>query len=140
MISTTSPSINTILRPSTLFVVTPYFRQCAPPGSWRGCRERARELAGRIGRVEEAVRDHHWPRLVIPASTRAMRLARSTSGTRFIFDTPTTMASSAGSAPPHSDVPAPRATTLSPFSWQYRRTFATSSMERGSDSERHAAV
>ena len=30
-ISTTVPSISTIVTPSRLFVVTPYFRQCAPP-------------------------------------------------------------------------------------------------------------
>ena len=33
-------------------------------------------------------------------------------------DTAMTSASSAGSAPPDSDVPAPRATTLMPLSWQ----------------------
>jgi hypothetical protein len=30
-ISTTVPSISTIVTPSRLLVVTPYFRQCAPP-------------------------------------------------------------------------------------------------------------
>ena len=40
--------------------------------------------------------------------------------------TPTTTASSAGSAPPHSEVPAPRATTLMPPSRQKRSTRATS--------------
>ena len=30
-ISIISPSISTIFRPSTLLVVTPYLRQCAPP-------------------------------------------------------------------------------------------------------------
>jgi hypothetical protein len=29
--STTVPSISTSVTPSRLFVVTPYFRQCAPP-------------------------------------------------------------------------------------------------------------
>ena len=33
-------------------------------------------------------------------------------------ETPTTTASSAGSAPPDSEVPAPRATTLMPCWWQ----------------------
>ena len=47
-------------------------------------------------------------------------------------DTPITSASSAGSAPPDSEVPAPRATTLMPLAWQYRSSRDTSSVEAGS--------
>ena len=50
--------------------------------------------------------------LVMPASTRAMRLAKSMSSTRFMREMPSTIASSSGSAPPESEVPAPRGTTL----------------------------
>src|SRR4029450_11493802 len=62
-ISTTVPSSSTILTPSRLLVVTPYFRQCAPPefmamlpaivqDNWLG-RARAGPLARRVGGVEE---------------------------------------------------------------------------------------
>ncbi len=37
-----------------------------------------------------------------------------------------------GSAPPDRPVPAPRATTGTPFAWQIRRTAATCSSESGS--------
>ena len=42
------------------------------------------------------------------------------------------MASSSGKAPPHSEVPAPRGTTLMWFSWQKRRMALTSSVMSGS--------
>ncbi len=58
------------------------------------------------------------PRLVMPTSTRAVRFMVSMSSIRFMRDTVMTSASSAGSAPPDSDVPAPRATTLMPLAWQ----------------------
>ena len=48
-------------------------------------------------------------RLVMPASTRAMRFCVvDLEHPVHLATTPTTTASSAGSAPPHSDVPAPR--------------------------------
>ncbi len=72
------------------------------------------------------------PRLVTPASTRIVRLAVSTSSTRFILETPSTTASSAGSAPPASEVPAPRATTLTPSAFRKASTAATSSVVEGS--------
>ena len=48
------------------------------------------------------------------------------SSTRLSFETPTTIASSCGIAPPAREVPAPRATTFTPFSLQKRITAATS--------------
>ena len=54
----------------------------------------------------------------MPVSTRAVRFMVSMSSTRFMRDTPITSASSAGSAPPDSEVPAPRATTLMSLAWQ----------------------
>ncbi len=50
----------------------------------------------------------------MPASTVMVRLTKSASITRFMREVPMTMESAEGSAPPHSDVPAPRGTT---FSW-----------------------
>jgi hypothetical protein len=67
--------------------------------------------------------------LVIPDSTRIARFSKSTLRMRFMRERPMTMASSAGKAPPDSDVPAPRGTTFKPVSRQYLRTFATSSVE-----------
>ncbi len=54
----------------------------------------------------------------MPAWTRAVRLEKSTSSTRFILATPRITASSCAMAPPASEVPAPRGTTRTPFSWQ----------------------
>ena len=54
----------------------------------------------------------------MPTSTRAMRFTQSISRMRLMRDTAITSASSAGSAPPDSDVPAPRATTLMSCWWQ----------------------
>ena len=68
----------------------------------------------------------------MPDCTRAVRFSKSTSSTRFILATPSTMASACGIAPPHSEVPAPRGTTLTPFSWQKRRMAETSSVVEGS--------
>ena len=68
----------------------------------------------------------------MPVSTRAVRFSRSMSRTRFMRETPTTMASSAGSAPPQSDVPAPRGIIVMPLSCAYLSTRETSSVERGS--------
>ena len=45
---------------------------------------------------------------------------------------PITTASASGSAPPESDVPAPRGITRMPSAWQKRSTAATSSVLRGS--------
>ncbi len=45
---------------------------------------------------------------------------------------PITTASASGSAPPESEVPAPRGTTRTPFAWQYRSTAATCSVLDGS--------
>ena len=47
-------------------------------------------------------------------------------------DRPSTMASSNGSAPPESEVPAPRATTRTPARWQNLSTLLTSSVLVGS--------
>ena len=71
------------------------------------------------------------PILVTPGWTMAARLSRSISNTRFILETPITTASSRGKAPPASDVPAPRATTLTPWSWQKRKTRLVSSVVVG---------
>src|SRR3954454_102180 len=71
-------------------------------------------------------------RLVTPACTRAVRFSKSVSRMRFILATPKMMASSCGMAPPESDVPAPRGTTLTPCSWQNFRTADTSSVVDGS--------
>ena len=49
---------------------------------------------------------------------------------------PMTTASASGSAPPDSDVPAPRGTTRMPMPWQYRSTAATSAVVRGSTTAR----
>ena len=68
----------------------------------------------------------------MPDCTRAVRFSKSTSSTRFILATPSTMASACGIAPPHSEVPAPRGTTFTPFSWQKRRMAETSSVVEGS--------
>ena len=54
----------------------------------------------------------------MPTSTVAVRFMVSMSSMRFMRDTVMTSASSAGSAPPDSDVPAPRATTLMSLAWQ----------------------
>ena len=54
----------------------------------------------------------------MPTSTGRCGSSVSMSSTRFMRDTPITSASSAGSAPPDSDVPAPRATTLMSLAWQ----------------------
>ena len=55
--STIVPSISTRRTPSTLLVVTPYFRQWAPPEFMPILPAmRAGELRGRVGRVEEALR------------------------------------------------------------------------------------
>ena len=70
--------------------------------------------------------------LVTPASTAAMRLSKvdvedpvhAATGRR-------TTASGDGSAPPESDVPAPRATTLTPASPRNFRTAATSAVDPG---------
>ena len=51
---------------------------------------------------------------------------------RFIRISPTTTASAIGSAPPDSDVPAPRGTTRTPSAWQNRMTAATCSVVSGS--------
>jgi hypothetical protein len=56
--------------------------------------------------------------LVIPVSTRATRFASSIASTRVMRVIPSTMESSSGSAPPDSEVPAPRGTTLTLLSWQ----------------------
>ena len=50
----------------------------------------------------------------MPLSTEMMRLMKSVSRTRFMREVPMTIKSADGSAPPHSDVPAPRGTT---FNW-----------------------
>ena len=77
----------------------------------------------------------------MPASTRAMRLSIVDLEHPVHAETPTTTASSAGSAPPHSEVPAPRGTTLMPLSRQKRSTRATSlSCGRQHDRQRHPAV
>ncbi len=68
----------------------------------------------------------------MPACTRMQRFSKSASSTRFSLETPTTMASSCGMAPPASEVPAPRATTFTPFAWQKRITAETSFVEEGS--------
>ncbi len=52
-----------------------------------------------------------------------------------------TSASSSGKAPPESEVPAPRGTTLMRFSWQKRKILLTSSVVVGQhDGERQAAI
>ncbi len=51
--------------------------------------------------------------------------------TSFILETPRTMESSDGRAPPHRDVPAPLAITLMPFSLQYLSTRETCSVVVG---------
>ena len=105
--------------------------------------DRAGELARRIRRIEEPVVATAWlmPRLVTPACTRMKRSARLTSRTRFILATPSTMASSCGMAPPESEVPAPRGTTLTPFSWQNRRTADDFRGRRGQHHrQRHPAI
>ena len=68
----------------------------------------------------------------MPVSTLMVRFSKSTFRMRFMRERPMTMASSAGSAPPDSEVPAPRGTTFRLFWWQYLRSFDTSSVERGS--------
>ena len=45
---------------------------------------------------------------------------------------PTTTASARGSAPPESEVPAPRGMTRTPSRWQRRRMAATCSVVSGS--------
>src|SRR3972149_11347171 len=72
------------------------------------------------------------PVLVMPASTRATRLVRSMESTLFMRVRQSTMASSSGKAPPDREVPAPRGTTLTWFSWQKRRIALTSSVDSGS--------
>ena len=56
--------------------------------------------------------------LVTPASTRARRFCVSISSTLVMRDRQRTIESSSGSAPPQSEVPAPRGTTLTWLSWQ----------------------
>ena len=51
---------------------------------------------------------------------------------RLNFAMPSSTPSVSGSAPPDSDVPAPRGTTLMPLSWQYRSTAATCAVVSGS--------
>ncbi len=83
--------------------------------------KRAGELAGRIGRVEEALLLHRFADAEIGDADLdgcAVRFMVSMPSTRFMRDTVMTSASSAGSAPPDSDVPAPRATTLMSLAWQ----------------------
>ena len=50
---------------------------------------------------------------------------------RLNFAMPSRMPSASGSAPPESEVPAPRGTTFRFCSWQYFRTAATSAVVEG---------
>ena len=96
--------------------------------------DRAHLLAGRVGRVVEAVAGDRrlTSRLVTPGCTRARRLGTSTSRIRFIRARPMTMPSAIGIAPPESPVPAPRATNGTPWAAHTRTAATTSAVERGS--------
>ena len=80
----------------------------------------AGDLRGRIGRVVEALmRDGVLnARLVTPGSTTATRLSKSISRMRLNLAMPSSTPSASGSAPPDSEVPAPRGTTRMACAWQ----------------------
>ncbi len=70
-------------------------------------------------------------RLITPGPTHAVRLAGSTSKMRSILVSTTTSAGCAGTAPPASPVPAPRATTGMPWWPAAFTSAATSSVDSG---------
>ena len=71
-------------------------------------------------------------RLVTPGSVTTTRLSKSISRMRLNLPRPSSTPSASGSAPPDSEVPEPRGTTLMPCSQQYFRTCETCSVVSGS--------
>jgi hypothetical protein len=70
--------------------------------------------------------------LVTPGSVTTTRLSKSISRMRLNLPKPNSTPSASGKAPPDSEVPEPRGTTLMPCSWQYFRTLEICSVVSGS--------
>jgi len=70
--------------------------------------------------------------LVTPGSVTTTRLSKSISRMRLNLLKPSSTPSASGNAPPESEVPEPRGTTLMPCSPQYFRTLDTCSVVSGS--------
>src|SRR5258708_40340575 len=71
-------------------------------------------------------------RLVTPGSVTTARLSKSISRMRLNLPKPSSTPYASGSAPPDSEVPAPRGTTLMPCSKQYLSICDTCSVVSGS--------
>ena len=71
-------------------------------------------------------------RLVTPGSVTTTRLSKSISRMRLNLPSPSSTPSASGSAPPDSEVPEPRGTTLMPCSKQYFSTRETCPVVSGS--------